>query len=108
MSPWPVLVALIAAINLGAFIALRGRWGRLSPAIAAAALVGSAIGDAIGSGTGLEVWRIGDFSAGAASVGAQLAMLATVLLANLGPTRRDEPGAPVESAPGGTRGRRDA
>ncbi|HLE58481.1 MAG TPA: hypothetical protein VJA85_02435 [Candidatus Limnocylindria bacterium] len=94
MSPWPVLVALLAAINLGAFITIRGRWGRLSPVLALAAVVGAALGEAIGGRTGLEVWRIGDFGAGAASVGAQLAMLTVVLLSNLGPSRRDEPSAP--------------
>ncbi len=94
MSPWPLLVALVAAMNLGAFVALRGRWGRIAPALAVAALFGAALGEVVGARTGLEVWRIGDFSAGAASVGAELAMLVTVLLSNLGPSRRDEPSAP--------------
>ena len=51
------------------------------------ALLGTVIGNAIGARTGLELVRIGDFHVVAASLGAQLAMLATDLLAQLGPQR---------------------
>jgi ABC-type transport system involved in cytochrome c biogenesis permease subunit len=86
MSPWLVLVAFISAINLAAFTALRGRWDRLLPALALAAVVGTVAGNAIGQRNGLELFRIGDFSVVAASVLAQLAMLAVSLLAHLGPS----------------------
>lgn len=81
---------MTAAINLTAFIALRGRWDRMLPLLAGAALIGAMAGNAIGQRTGLEVVRIGDFHLGAASVVAQLAMLATDLLAHLAPSRQAE------------------
>jgi hypothetical protein len=85
MGPWLVLVAFVAAINLLAFIAVRGRWGRLVPLLAAASVVGTIAGNAVGSRTGLELVRIGDFHVVAASVLAQLAMLAVTLLSAIGP-----------------------
>jgi uncharacterized membrane protein affecting hemolysin expression len=87
MTPWMVLTAFVAAINLTTFIALRGRWDRRVPILLLASLLGTVIGNAIGARTGLELIRIGDFHLVAASLGAQLAMLATDLLAQLGPQR---------------------
>lgn len=87
MTPWMVLTVLIAAINLTAFTALRGRWDRRLLTLFLASLLGTATGNAIGARTGLELVRIGDFHLVAACLGAQLAMLATDLLAQLGPTR---------------------
>ncbi len=87
MTPWMVLVAFVAAINLTAFIALRGKWDRRVFLLALASLAGTMIGNAIGARTGLELVRIGDFDLVAASLVAQLAMLVTDLLAHLGPTR---------------------
>ena len=87
MTPWMVLTVLVAAINLMAFTALRGRWDRRLWVLALAALIGTAAGNAIGARTALELVRIGDFHLLAACLGAQLAMLATDLLAQLGPTR---------------------
>jgi len=87
MTPWMVLTALVAGINLMAFTALRGRWDRRLLILFVAALIGTATGNAIGARTGLELVRIGDFHLLAACLGAQLAMLATDLLAQLGPTR---------------------
>jgi hypothetical protein len=90
MGPWAVLVAMIAAINLFAFIAVRGRWGRIVPLLAVAALVGTAAGNAIGQRTGLEIFRLGDFHVIAASVVAQASMLAVVLLAAMLPARAND------------------
>lgn len=87
MTPWMVLTVLVAAINLMAFTALRGRWDRRLLVLFLASLLGTATGNAIGARTGLELVRIGDFHLLAACLGAQLAMLATDLLAQLGPTR---------------------
>jgi hypothetical protein len=99
MTPWMVLTAFVAAINLTVFIALRGRWDRRVLILLLASLLGTATGNAIGARTGLELVRIGDFHLLAASLGAQLAMLATDLLAQLGASR--------PAAEGPSRGDRD-
>jgi hypothetical protein len=90
MTPWLVLTAFVAAINLGAFTAIRGRWDRLMPILLVASLIGTILGNAIGERTGLEVVRIGDFNLVLASAAAQLSMLVATLLAQLGPSRRAE------------------
>ena len=90
MTPWMVLVALVAAINLTAFTALRGRWDRRLFLFGLASLLGTVAGNAIGARTGLELVRIGDFNLVAACLAAQLAMVATHLLWHLGPTRDAE------------------
>jgi hypothetical protein len=90
MTPWMVLVAFVAAINLTAFTALRGKWDRRLFVLGLASLGGTVAGNAIGARTGLELVRIGDFSLVAACVAAQLAMLVTDLLAHLGPRRDAE------------------
>ena len=79
MTPWLLLAVLVAAMNWAAFLVLRGSWGRMSLALGVAALAGTAAGEVIGAATGLELVRLGDFHVVAASVGAQLAMLATLL-----------------------------
>jgi hypothetical protein len=89
MTPWILLTALVAAINLAGFIALRGRWGRIVVPLAIASLLGTVAGDAVGARTGLEPMRLGDFHIVAASVGAQLAMLITLLLTALVPSSPD-------------------
>jgi hypothetical protein len=89
MGPWIVLAAFVAAINLLAFIAVRGRWGRLVPLLALAALAGTLGGDLVAGRIGIELVRIGDFHLVAASFGAQLAMLAVTLLSALGPSEVD-------------------
>ena len=90
MTPWMVLVAFVAAINLTAFTALRGKWDRRLFLLGLASLLGTVAGNAIGARTGLELVRIGDFNVVAACLAAQLAMLVTDLLAHLGPTRDAE------------------
>ena len=90
MPPWLVWVPALSLINLLVFIAIRGRWGRSVIALAAAALVGVVVGDQVGEATGLEVLRIGDMNVLAASVMAQLFMVAVALLSALGPIRVEE------------------
>jgi hypothetical protein len=85
MIPWLLLAALTAATNLFVFIAVRGRWGRIVPLLALAALAGTVAGDGAGRLLHLDLLRIGDFGLAAASVGAQLAMVAIVLLGAMVP-----------------------
>ncbi|HEY7525274.1 MAG TPA: hypothetical protein VIA82_00325 [Candidatus Limnocylindria bacterium] len=85
MTPWLLITVLLAGINLLGLLAILGRWGRMVLALAMAALLGTALGNAVGALTGLELLRLGDYHVVAASVGAQLAMLATLLLAALLP-----------------------
>lgn len=87
MTPWLVLTAFVAALNLLAFVWIRGRWGRIVGVLAVASVLGTIAGNAIGARVGLELLRLGEFQVLAASVVAQLAMLAVVLLAALGPRR---------------------
>ena len=90
MPAWVVWIPLLAAINLFLFVAVRGRWGRIVLALAVASVVGVAVGDWVASVTGLEVLRIGDMHVLAASVTAQLLMVAVTLLAALGPVRVED------------------
>ncbi|HEY6608637.1 MAG TPA: hypothetical protein VI277_05520 [Candidatus Limnocylindria bacterium] len=90
MPPWLVWVPLLALINLLIFVAIRGRWGRVVLVLGVASAVGVLIGDAVAGATGLEVLRIGDMHVIAASVGAQVCMVAVTLLASLGPVRIEE------------------
>lgn len=85
MTPWLLLSVLVALGNLCFFILIRGRWGALSPFLGVASLVGTIAGNAVGDRTGLALLRVGDFAVVAASIGAQLAMLAVVLLSAMGP-----------------------
>lgn len=87
MTPWMVLTAFVAAINLTAYTAVRGRWDRRLVILGLASLLGTIAGNAVGSRTGLELVRIGDFHLVAACLAAQAAMLITDLLAQLGPAR---------------------
>ena len=79
MTPWVLLAVLVAAINWAGFIALRGRWGRMAIALGLASLAGTGLGETVGAATGLELVQVGDFHLVAACVGAQLAMLVTLL-----------------------------
>ena len=93
MIVWAILVLFCAGINLFLFIAVRGRWGRLVPILAGASVLGTIAGNAIGDRIGLHLLRIGSFEFIAASAVAQLAMLASLLLAALAPAEpapRDE------------------
>ncbi len=87
MPPWLIWFPLLALVNLLVFIAIRGRWGKSVLALAVAAVAGVIIGDQVAGRTGLEVLRIGDMHLVAASVGAQVLMLAASLLSALGPIR---------------------
>ena len=90
MPPWLLWVPLLALANLLVFVAIRGRWGRIVLALLAASTVGVILGDAVAGATGLEVLRIGDMHVVAASVGAQLLMLAVTLLTAIGPVRIED------------------
>ena len=55
-----------------------------------ASIAGVVIGDWVGERLGLELLRIGDMHVIAASIGAQLLMVAVTLLAALGPVRIED------------------
>jgi len=86
MTPWLLITVLLALINLTAFLAVRGRWGRMVGLLALASLLGTIVGDAVGGATGLNVLVLGDYHVLAACIGAQLLMLGTLLLVALLPT----------------------
>ncbi|MGI8999955.1 MAG: hypothetical protein ACR2GO_09645 [Candidatus Limnocylindria bacterium] len=90
MPPWLIWVPILALINLLLFIAVRGRWGKSVLALAVAAVIGVVAGDQVAGRTGLEVLRIGDMHLVAASVGAQVLMIAMSLLSALGPIRLED------------------
>jgi hypothetical protein len=90
LPPWLVWVPLLSLINLLVFLTVRGRWGRSALALAVASVAGVVIGDQVASRTGLDVLRIGDMHVLAASVMAQVFMLAVALLGALGPIRVEE------------------
>jgi hypothetical protein len=90
MPPWLIWVPMLALINLLVFIAVRGRWGRSVLGLAVAAVIGVLIGDQVGERTGLELLRIGDMHIVAASVAAQVLMVAVSLLSALGPIRVED------------------
>ncbi len=90
LGPWLIWVPLLALINLLIFLTVRGRWGRSALGLAVAAVIGVVIGDQVASRTGLEVLRIGDMHVLAASVMAQVLMVAVALLGALGPIRVEE------------------
>jgi hypothetical protein len=90
IPPWLIWIPLLALVNLLVFVAIRGRWGRIVIVLAVAATVGVVLGDAVAGATGLELLRIGDMHLIAASIGAQVLMAATTLLAAIGPVRVSE------------------
>ena len=90
LGPWLVWVPLLATINLLLFIAVRGRWGRIVPVLGLAAVIGVVTGDLVGERVGVEILRIGDMNVLAASVAAQVLMVAVSLLGALGPIRIEE------------------
>jgi hypothetical protein len=85
VTPWLLITVLLALINLLAFQVILGRWGRFAVALLAASLVGTALGNAVGGVTGLDLLKLGDYHVVAACIGAQLLMLGTVLLGTLLP-----------------------
>ena len=90
LGPWLVWVPLLALINLLVFVAIRGRWGRVVLVLGLASIAGVVIGDWVGDRVELELLRIGDMHVIAASIGAQLLMVAVTLLAALGPVRIED------------------
>ena len=90
LGPWLVWVPLLGLINLLIFVAIRGRWGRVVIVLGLASMAGVVIGDWVGEQLGLDLLRIGDMHVIAASLGAQLFMIAATLLVALGPVRIEE------------------
>ena len=90
LPPWLIWIPVLALINLLVFLTVRGRWGRFVWVLAVASAAGVVIGDRVADATEFDVLRIGDMHVLAASVGAQLLMIAVTLLAALGPVRIEE------------------
>ena len=90
MPPWLLWVPLLAVLNLLVFLAIRGRWGRIAWLLAIASAIGVVIGDLVGGAIGFDLLRIGDMHVLAASVMAQVLMVAVALLGALGPIRVEE------------------
>ena len=90
MTPWLLLTVLVALVNLTAFLAVRGRWGRVSWALLAGSLAGTVAGDGAGQLLRVDLLRLGDYHLLAASVGAQLVMLVVLLFAALLPVSGSE------------------
>ena len=85
LPPWLVWVPALALVNLLVFLAVRGRWGRIVLALAAASVLGVVVGDRVSEAVGLELLRVGDMNVLGASVAAQAFMGAVTLLSALGP-----------------------
>jgi hypothetical protein len=77
MVPWAIWTVLVGLFNLALFVALRGRWGREWPALVAAALLGTALGNFGASLVGVDVLVLGEYHVVGATIGAQLALLAS-------------------------------
>jgi hypothetical protein len=90
IGPWLVWIPLLALFNLLVFLTIRPRRGRTVVALALASVLGVIVGDRVADATGLEVLRIGDMHVVAASVAAQLFMVAVTLLGALGPIKVEE------------------
>ena len=90
LGPWLIWIPALALVNLLAFIAIRGRWGRSVLALAVASAIGVVLGDRVAEATGLELLRIGDMNVLGASVAAQALMIAVTLLSALGPIRIED------------------
>lgn len=99
MVPWAIWTVLVAAINLTLFIAIRGRWRPQAVVLAVAALIGTAVGNALAGLVDFDLLVFGEFHLAAAVIGAQMALVATAALATLlsspdGPSRRRDGGGP--------------
>lgn len=90
MGPWLVWVPLLGLFNLLVFIAFRGRWGRGVPVLFVASMAGTVIGNEVAARTGLELVQVGDMHLVAASVAAQVLMVAVTLLSALAPVRLED------------------
>ena len=77
IGPAPVLAALVGAFHAGLFLFIRGRFGRILPAVLAASILGAFAGQAVGSRLG-DPLAIGDFGLVWSSV---LAWLGIVIVA---------------------------
>ncbi len=83
MVPWAIWTALLAAINLTLFVALRGRWGRDLPALVVAAVVGTIAGNFLAGLLEVDVLVLGEYHLIGAVVGGQLALIATAAVVTL-------------------------
>lgn len=83
MLPWAIWTVLLAAINLTLFVAIRGRWGGEAPILVVAALIGTALGNLVAALLDIDVVVVGEYHLLGATVGAQLALIATAAVSTL-------------------------
>jgi len=88
LPAWWIWAAATAVANLAILVLIRGRWTRRVGWLALASLGGAVAGNLVAGRLGLEILTIGGFHLAAASIGAQLAMWALILLAAAAPVRQ--------------------
>jgi hypothetical protein len=80
---WAIWTALIGLISLTLFVAIRGRWGRETPALLAAALIGAAAGNFFAALLQVDLLVLGEYHVIGAGIGSLLALTATGAVATL-------------------------
>jgi hypothetical protein len=83
MLPWAIWTAIVSAISLTLFVAVRGRWGGEAPLLVAAALVGTVLGNFLAGLLEIDLGVLGEYHLLGAAIGAQLAMIATSAVVTL-------------------------
>jgi hypothetical protein len=97
--PLALWTALVAAINLTLFVAIRGRWGRELPFLVVAAVIGTLAGNLLATLLEVDILVLGEFHLIGAVIGGQLALIVTAAVATLlagtggSPGRRDGAGS---------------
>jgi uncharacterized membrane protein YeaQ/YmgE (transglycosylase-associated protein family) len=81
--PLALWTALVAAINLTLFVAIRGRWGRELPFLVIAAVIGTLAGNFLAALLEVDLLVLGEFHLIGAVIGAQLALITTAAVATL-------------------------
>ena len=88
IGPGPILALLVGVFHAGLFLFIRGRFGRVMPAVLLAAVLGALAGQALGSRLG-DPLAIGDFGLLWSSVLAWLGIAIVAAAAMLAPPRGD-------------------
>jgi len=84
IGPAPVLAVLVGTFHAGLYLFIRGRFGRLLPAVLLASILGALAGQAVGSRLG-DPLAIGDFGLLWSSLVAWVGIAIVVVAAMLAP-----------------------